>query len=355
MTALFIESALRTKPKAERPKEEIMLKTVEEVAEASDIGSCLRFDTLLKISPIFWENWGIELDPWDPDVRKACVSGYETEWVDTGPEHHGAVAEAAGMSGLGDANAQMNAKMAHFLLRKCVSRAYQHLLDLGCGPGGSTRAVLQSVKVSMVKLVDPSMTVFEAHRDLSNEFPSVSFSEPEETLVEDWLKEDHAKRILCSTDIVLFGASLHHMDLNLVLSELKENLPRNALIGVAEWCHSLLKSPAHFRVLVQNLDSLVEPGILQTFDERFPEGKAIPIQEEPGEIPALMSMAGGFWINHAIACSKNGITPMFSPYEGHIPVNSWIDMFTKHGFKCICSESVNPDNPFNTVLLFRKP
>ena len=52
------------------------LTTIQEVADASNIGKCLRFDTLLKINPVFWPAWGIELDPKNPEIRKAAIAGY---------------------------------------------------------------------------------------------------------------------------------------------------------------------------------------------------------------------------------------------------------------------------------------
>lgn len=335
------------------------LTTIQQVAEASKIGKSLRFDLLLKINPSFLLHWGIGANLIsDPNARQAAINGYAVEWTETGPEHHAAVAEGARLSGLGDSNKLMNEMMADFIVSKLKHHEIPRILDLGCGPGGSTIALLDNLPkrvriMSFATLVDPAGTLFKARDDIKNKgFKVVAIHK---SLVEDWLHITD----LGTVNIVLFGASLHHMNVGFVLSELKKKLPGGALIGVAEWCHGLLKSPAHFRVLVSVLDNIIEPGILMRFDERFPMGprrRAEILDKEPKkEIAAIMSMAGGFWPNHAIACKKAGIKPMFSPYEGHVQKDMWINAFKCFGFKLLQHESLNPDNPIHTVFLFQKP
>jgi len=333
--------------------------TIEEVAAASNIGSCLRFDTLLKIAPKFWQAWGIALDPEDPAVKQAAKDGYKIEWTEVGPEANNTVRDGANRAGLGDANGKMNEAMAKMLASRLGDpRQLLTIVDLGCGPGGSTLALharIASGGKRLSVLIDPSKTpLANAARDVITAGWDVRASN---TLVEEWLTEGYCHE-LSHADAVLMGASLHHMDVDLVLSALRKHLLSGALIGVADWCHPMLCSPAHFRMLAQTLDSMVEPGILARFDENFPtseEERPNIMRETSLDRMALLSMAGkeGFWVCHALECKEKGVKPMFSPYEGHRPVTVWFDEFRRNGFGEIEVTSITQGNNLHTVFLLK--
>jgi len=337
------------------------LNTIEAVAEASRIGTCLRLDTLVKIAPKFWPAWGICLDPSDPAVRKASVDGYKVEWLDAGPEANATVAEGAKRAGMGDANKLMNEAMAKMVAGCFTPKQPLVVIDLGCGPGGSSLALhtrVGSGRRRLSILVDPSSKALEK---AASEMRSAGWSvSTHKMLTEDWLTRDEGPVELKHTNVVLMGASLHHMDVDFVLGALRKHLRSGALIAVADWCHPMLRSPGHFRVLAETLDRMVEPGILARFDENFPtteEERAAVMQETRLDKAALLSMAGpgGFWVCHALECREKGIKPMFSPYEGHRPVGVWLDEFRQNGFGDIYTESVTPNNSLHTVFLLEQP
>ena len=100
-------------------------------------------------------------------------------------------------------------------------------------------------------------------------------------------------------------------------------------------------------------------NILEKFDKTFPTSPSDSLgvfAEEPlEETAALLSMAGGFWPNHANACRKAGIKPLFSPYEGHMPICMWTKAFESKGLKALEMKSLLEHNPVNTVFVFQKP
>lgn len=206
--------------------------------------------------------------------------------------------------------------------------------------------------------VDPADTVFSAEGNvrkmLAGGAKKACSCIAHRSLVEDWIVKTDTSR----TNVVILGAALHHMDAPLVLDVLYRWLPDGAIVGIAEWTHPLLKSPDHFRVMVANLDTVVEPGILPRFDETFDTSAdstaAALAQESQEEIAAMMAMAGGFWPCHAVACRVAKIPPMFSPYEGHMTRADWVKTFVGHGFTLLMHTTVNKHCPVNSVFLFQK-
>jgi len=348
------------------------LKTIGEVTAASNVGSCLRFDTLLKVHPDEpdtylwqpWTNWGISLDPRDEEVARACTDGYATEWTETTDEHHASVAEGARRSGLGDSNRLMNTLMAREISGR-INRGKErpNVIDIGCGPAGSTLALIDSVQqlsgfrpaLDRVILLDPAGTVINATKAVGAVGNGAGEVNAIQGLVEDKLPEVD----LSTINIVLMGASPHHMNVDFVLGELANRLPPGALLAIGEWCHGMLKSPAHCRLMMANLDVALEPGILAAFDQMFPTDQMEREQvmvEPPEELAAILTMAGGFWPNHARACRNMHIQPMFSPWEGHLPRDVWLHIFRKKfGFEVVRVQSLIEDNPVNTVFILRKP
>jgi SAM-dependent methyltransferase len=243
-------------------------------------------------------------------------------------------------------------------------------LDLGCGPGGCAVSFVERIRFSFlwprpkikVILLDPSSVVYKAKQNVLKAAsekhdvyaPMGVEVDAVEAYAEDWIQSADLSNIT----VVEAGASLHHVFVKDVLEACAEKLPSGALFALGEWCHGLLKTPAHFQILVSILDAMIEPGILRNFDMKFrgwakfqPEVEAEP----PEEMAAILTMAGGFWPNHAKSCKAMGLVPLFSPYEGHVPKDLWTQRFKFHGFNFLHEQQVNPDNPVNTVMLFQKP
>ena len=353
----------------ERPK----LGTIEDVADASDLSEVLRMDTAIKANPIFWKALGITLRPDDPAAINAAIAGYDIEWTQTTPEHIAAVAEGARRTGLGDGNRLMNMKLASLLWKNIPADAKDlHALDIGCGVGGTILALIDGMApgsgrgpakhcFSSIGLIDPANNVRDARKAVDAKGYDGALR-GSVGLAEQWLPNNLSK--IYNANVVVMGASLHHMNVEQVLSILAEKLPPGALVGIAEWCHPMLKSWAHFRQLIVNLEVL-DPGITSRFDKTFPTSlsERQDVAEEPGpEFAALQSIVS-FWLNHAHACIGDKVTPMFSPFEGHMPVDNWVNAFTTKGFEALeiwpinpsNMEKKNPDNNINTVFVFRKP
>lgn len=347
--------------------------------EIGSIGSCLRFDSLLKISHSFFKNWDIEINDYTNwELFNKRYSYYKYEWETSDEEDHDRIKSAAEMAGLGDSNMNMNQYMADRLISILVNRRMVKknkvikLADIGCGVGNTALSVLDKLKTitnshklnTELLLIDPAKKSLERAKKRIQNYEIINCTFIQKS-AEEALASPECSKFIEDADITTFGASLHHMTEDIILGNLYQISKETLLVGFADWCHGLLRSPAIFRDLITILDHWVEDGLLQNYNKLFPTSEysksdeLMMVSSEPKtesddrslEIAANLSIIG-FWVNYAVLAGKN---PRFSPLEGHKPFRFWQTDFENNGFTLIEGPFyIIPNNMINTVAIYQK-
>ena len=347
-----------------------IIKKAAQVSQLCDGKAPLRFDTTLKVSPLFWNAWGINYHKIfgikGKRIEEARINGYKREWEESTPERLDMIVKTSEQLDLGDSNNLMNRKMAEEIVKWVPGLVPEGkelvILDIGCGSGATTIALLEELKKSGMEykiesyLLDPSVENLVIAEESVEAFLGFGKANILYGLIEKFLERDELIDILKKVNIILSNASLHHMSIFKVLHEFSRTLSRNVLFGFGDWCHGMLKNPGNCRFLIKELDE-IEPGILAEYDRLFHivNGKRDHYFEISAKSPEELNATGTmikWWTTLAKNFRKENLDPFFSCFEGHMPWNEWEHLFTEFKFRLLSGPHYTiPGNSINTVAL----
>lgn len=257
--------------------------------------------SVLRVHAYSYPAWGITITPENSEwIYSTANAAYSVEWKDTDKASNDLVAQASVNAGLSDVNAVLNENVGFYAAERIFPPLSRNnsftLIDIGCGPGATTLATLNSLLDQgaipnpdwILKLVEPSEKRLVVARDaivdliqkrMSNcGMPSI-ICIPETDIV------SLSSMISESADLAISNASVHHNSFNSHLLEINRVLKPGTPFINGDWHNSMWETPARtywLLYLLQNLDNLkLETKVLDFVGGKT---KEIRIENEIAEL-----------------------------------------------------------------------